>query len=296
MSLLNPKSVSFLAALLGTALAASAAAPAAPAAKPAAPAAAPATPAAAPAPASAAKTAGPGDPVAIIRKKDGELQKLLREKPAKTERIKVLINGIFDFEELGKKALGPDLWKGMSPDQQKRFVKAFREMVENSSVKKLEAYQSDSASYDPPELREGKANVTSHVFSKGQESIVVYKLIVKDGEWKAWDLVIDDLSTAGNYGDQFKKILQTSDMDGLIARLEKKAAGTDAKPADNVKAKSEKAAAKPATAAPAAGPKAAPAKPATPAPAAKEAASGAAPAKPASPAAPAKPAAPAPKP
>jgi phospholipid transport system substrate-binding protein len=184
--------------------------------------------------------------VAIIRKKDAELQKLLREKPANTDRIKVLINGIFDFEELGKKALGPELWKGMSPDQQKRFVKAFREMVENSSVKKLEAYQSDSTAYDQPELRETKATVTSHVYSKGQESIVVYKLFIKDGEWKAWDLIIDDLSTAGNYGDQFRKILQTSNMDGLIARLEKKAAGTDGKATESVKSKSEKAASAPA--------------------------------------------------
>jgi phospholipid transport system substrate-binding protein len=206
-------------------------------------------------PAAATKAAsaqqGPGDPVAIIRKKDSELQKLLREKSVKTDRIKVLINGIFDFEELGKRALGSDRWASMPADQQQRFVKAFKEMVETSSVKKLEAYQSDSTTYEPANIREGTgqkgptATVTSHVFSKGQESIVTYKLLVKDGEWKAWDLVIDDLSTAGNYGDQFRKILQSSDMDGLIARLEKKAAGSaEGKPADSVKSKSEKAARK----------------------------------------------------
>lgn len=252
-------------------------------AAPAAPAASKSTPAAtAPAPAAiaaakpaSAATAGPGDPVAIIRKKDAELQKLLRDKTAKTDRIKALINGIFDFEELGRKALGPELWKSMSADQQKRFVKAFREMVENSSVKKLEAYQSDSTAYEPADIRDSKATVTSHVFSKGQESIVTYKLLIKEGEWKAWDLVIDDLSTAGNYGDQFKKILQTSNIEGLIARLEKKAAGGDGKPvssrapADNVKAKSEKAASSPPAAQDAA--KKTPAKvaPATPAAPAK---------------------------
>lgn len=268
-----------LAGLLALGLAA---APASSAPTPAA-----ATASTAPVSAPSAAKGTPGDPVAVIRKKDAELQKLLREKPNKTDRIKILINGIFDFEELGKKALGPDQWKVMTPDQQKRFVKAFKEMVENSSVKKLEAYQSDSTAYEPPDLREGAgpkgptASVTSHVFSKGQESIVTYKLIVKDGEWKAWDLVIDDLSTAGNYGDQFRKILQTSNMEGLIARLEKKAAGTDGKPTDSVKAKSEKAAAAPASPAapktPAAAPaKAAPAKPSS-------GAQGAAPAAPAQP-------------
>jgi phospholipid transport system substrate-binding protein len=184
----------------------------------------------------------PGDPVAVIKKKDTELQALLRDKVAskQTGRIKVLINGIFDFEELGKHALGPDTWKTMTPDQQKRFVKAFKEMVENASVKKLEVYQSDSSNYEAPDLGDGKASVTAHVFSKGTESVVTYKLLAKDGGWKAWDLIIDDLSTARNYGEQFHKILQTSNIDGLIAKLAKKAAGAvDGKPADSLKAKSE---------------------------------------------------------
>jgi phospholipid transport system substrate-binding protein len=192
-----------------------------------------------------AVSAAPGDPVAVIKKKDAELQKMLRDKAAskKTDRIKFLINDIFDFEELGRRALGNETWKASTPDQQKRFVKAFREMVENASVKKLEVYQSDSSTYDPPEISEGKASVTAHVYSKGTESIVTYKLLAKDTTWKAWDLVIDDLSTARNYGEQFRKILQTSNMDGLIAKLEKKGSGaSDGKPADSIKSKSEKAA------------------------------------------------------
>jgi phospholipid transport system substrate-binding protein len=193
-------------------------------------------------------SAAPGDPVAMIKKKDAELQKMLRDKAAskQTDRLKVLINGIFDFEELGRRALGPEIWKTMTPDQQARFVKAFKGMVENASVKKLEAYQSDSTTYDAPEITDGKANVTSHVFSKGTESIVTYKLQARDTTWKAWDLIIDDLSTARNYGEQFRKILQTSDMNGLIAKLEKKGSGvSDAKTTDSMKAKSEKGAAAP---------------------------------------------------
>ena len=204
--------------------------------------------------------ANPGDPVAIIKKKDAELQKMLRDKDAvgkadakKTDRLKVLINGIFDFEELGRRALGPETWKTMTPDQQKRFVKAFREMVENASVKKLEVYQSDSASYEAPQISDGKANVTAHVWSKGTESVVTYKLLAKDTTWKAWDLIIDDLSTARNYGEQFKKILQTSNVDGLIAKLEKKASeSAGSAPADNLKASSERV--------PGAAPKSVPAK------------------------------------
>jgi phospholipid transport system substrate-binding protein len=182
-------------------------------------------------------------PVEIIRAKDKELQQLLRDKNVskQTARVKVLINGIFDFEELGRRALGPATWAKMSATQKPRFVKAFKAMVENSSVKKLEAYTSDSTRYEAADINGEKATVTAHVYSKGSESVVVYKLWMKNGEWKAWDLVIDDLSTAGNYGDQFRTILKTNTIDNLIGRLESKAkndAGATAAPVtDNVKSK-----------------------------------------------------------
>ncbi len=187
--------------------------------------------------------------IAFFRTKDAELQKLLRSEKTdekaeeKTERIKFLINGIFDFEELGKRALGVKTWGSMEPVQKERFTKAFKNMVENASVKKLEVYRSDSTVYDKPELKQDKASVTTHVYSNGQVSIIVYKLFRKGEEWKAWDLVIDDLSTARNYGEQFRKILAKSDMNALITKLEDRSDSTNGpltSKTDNVKAKSEK--------------------------------------------------------
>jgi phospholipid transport system substrate-binding protein len=169
--------------------------------------------------------AAPADPVTKIRTQDAELQKLLRDKNVsqQTTRVKALINGIFDFEELGRRALGTASWNKMTAAQKTRFVKAFKAMVENSSVKRLEAYSSDSTRYEPAVVNGERATVKASVYSKGSVSLVEYKLHLKDGEWRAWDLVIDDLSTAGNYGDQFRKILQKNTFDNLIERLEKRA-------------------------------------------------------------------------
>jgi phospholipid transport system substrate-binding protein len=188
-----------------------------------------------------AKVTASSDPVSLIRTKDVELQKLLREK--KTDghraRLKELINGIFDFAELGKRSLGRKVWDEATEKQREDFVKSFKAMVENSSLKKLDAYRSDSTRYDAAEGDEDKTEVVAHVWNKGTESLVVYKLRADGGSWKAWDLVIDDLSTARNYNEQFRKILEKHGIDELIARLEKKAA-EDADPptkkADNVKA------------------------------------------------------------
>jgi phospholipid transport system substrate-binding protein len=42
-------------------------------------------------------------------------------------------------------------------------------------------------------------------------------------KWKVWDLVIDDLSTARNYKEQFSKILKDKSFAELIDVISKKA-------------------------------------------------------------------------
>lgn len=187
------------------------------------------------------------DPVVLIQAKDRELQMLLarnRDTSVKedlTPQIKLLINGIFDFDELARKSLGSKNWKELSSQKRERFTKAFRGMVENASVRKLEVYESDTTTYEKPEIEDDKATVVAHAMSDGVETILVYKLHKVDGRWKAWDLEIDDLSTYRNYREQFRKILETKSIDDLIALLEKKAKEEGkARKADNMKNNSEK--------------------------------------------------------
>ena len=172
--------------------------------------------------------AGKTSPLELIKTKDIELQKKLKENKAKPsakikEDLKVLINSIFDFKKMGEKALPSSVWKGLEPAKQEEFVTNFKMMVENSSVKKLEVYESDSTVYDKPEVKTKKAKVTAHVWSKNKESILVYKLHNVEGQWKAWDLVIDDLSTVRNYREKFKKELKTKSFDELLQLVKDKA-------------------------------------------------------------------------
>ncbi len=168
------------------------------------------------------------DPVGLIRAKDTELRGLLKQQkkaatPERREKIKTLINSVFDFKELGRRALPSATWKGASPEQQKKFVDEFRRMVENNSVKQLDSYESDSSRYEPAKINGDKGEVTVKMWNKGNMSVVVYKLKLENGQWRAWDFVIDDLSTMRNYRDQFAKILKEKDLDGLIETISKKA-------------------------------------------------------------------------
>ena len=171
------------------------------------------------------------DPVAAIKKKDTELQALLKKSShnaKEMERVKSLLNDSFDFELLAKKSLSAKDWNAQDEASQQKFVAEFQRMVRNSSAKRLELYRADSTIYEPAKMKGAEeARVTAHLWNKGKESVLEYKMSLVDGKWKAWDLVIDDLSTARNYKDQFSQILKTKSFAELIDVISKKADETE---------------------------------------------------------------------
>lgn len=167
------------------------------------------------------------DPVAAIKKKDGELQTLLKKSnrsSKETDRVKTLLNDSFDFALLAKKSLSASDWNAQDAATQEKFVAEFQRMVRNSSAKRLELYRADSTIYEPAKMKgDDGARVVAHLWYKGKESVLEYKMSLVNGSWKAWDLVIDDLSTARNYKDQFSQILKTKSFAELIDVISKKA-------------------------------------------------------------------------
>ena len=171
------------------------------------------------------------DPVAAIKKKDGELQTLLKKSnhtAKEKERVKDLLSDSFDFGMLAKKSLSAKDWDAQDAASQEKFVTEFKRMVRNSSAKRLELYRADSTIYEPAKMKkEGEARVVAHLWNQGKETVLEYKMSQVDGKWMAWDLVIDDLSTARNYKDQFSQILKTKSFADLIDIISKKADEAD---------------------------------------------------------------------
>ncbi len=167
------------------------------------------------------------DPVAAIKKKDGELQALLKKSShtaKEKERVKELLSESFDFEMLAKKSLSAKDWEAQDAASQEKFVTEFKRMVRNSSAKRLELYRADSTIYEPAKMKkDSEARVVAHLWNKGKESVLEYKMSLVGGKWMAWDLVIDDLSTARNYKDQFSQILKNKSFADLIDIISKKA-------------------------------------------------------------------------
>ena len=170
-------------------------------------------------------------PVQIIQKNDKELQTLIKKSnlsAKEKDRIRVLLSDVFDFTLLAEKSLPKKIWKDLNDESRKTFTSEFERMVRNSSAKKLEMYRSDSTRYEEPKMKKAdECRLTSHLWYKGKETVLEYRMNLVNGQWKAWDLIIDDLSTARNYKEQFGKILETKTFAELAEIIRKKADQTE---------------------------------------------------------------------
>lgn len=169
------------------------------------------------------------DPVEAVRTRNDEVKRILLAAgepvdAATRERLKDVINGLLDFDELSSRALGRH-WDARTDQEKRDFVSVFRQLIRNSSVKKLGAYRSDSVRYEQPTIDDEFAILTTTVFKNGKSAEVVYHLHLVDGAWLAYDIVVDGSSTARTYRDSFnRQIRKTSYQemyDKLVERLAK---------------------------------------------------------------------------
>ena len=149
----------------------------------------------------------------------------LKPEARKNERdaqLRQVIEPRFDFEEMAKRSLGSH-WQGRSQEEQGKFVTLFANLLAESYLDKIESYVGEKFVY----LRETQDGEFSEVAikiidKKGEEVPINYKLRSAKGNWKIYDLVIENVSLVNNYRSQFNRILTTASFDELLQRLQEK--------------------------------------------------------------------------
>lgn len=143
---------------------------------------------------------------------------------AKIEKIRSIINEIFDYTELSRRTLGRD-WAKFNPAQQQEFIKLFSDLLEKTYADRLLAYSNEKVVFDKENmLNEGQAEVFSNVFTADGKKIPLdYRLILKEGQWRVYDVIIEGISLVRNYRDQFRDILAKNPPDQVLKVLRDKA-------------------------------------------------------------------------
>jgi len=136
-------------------------------------------------------------------------------------RLKQIILPRFDFSEMARRSLG-NHWSGLK-ERENEFVAAFVQFAEASYMNALGSYRGEKMIYGREEVDNNFAEVDTQVIGSGGEATPInYRLHLVRGQWKVYDVVIDQISLVSNFHSQFGRILQTASMDELMRRLREK--------------------------------------------------------------------------
>ncbi len=165
------------------------------------------------------------DPNKMVSAKYDEIQTIIKtDKSDESVRAKVakVLQSFTDFRQFGKLTLKRD-WKDLSDKQRDLFVQRYQLLIEKSYLKHFKANQKLEVGFRGEALhRKGKAKVVTTVKSGDTEADVDYKLHQLDGQWRAYDIVIDDVSLMRSYRKQFGKIMKRDGFDKLIEKMNQK--------------------------------------------------------------------------
>jgi len=143
----------------------------------------------------------------------------------KKEKLRLIYNNLFDDVEMGKRTLSRN-WNNMNTAQRQEFVKLFRQVLEKAYVDKILDYTNEKVVFDKETmLSETQAEVQTRVITSSKEIPISYRAILKDGSWKVYDVVIENVSLVLNYRTQFNEILAKNTPEQLLEILRKKVKG-----------------------------------------------------------------------
>ena len=150
-----------------------------------------------------------------------------RFKPAaktreRRDQLKQILFARFDFTEMSRRALGAN-WRRRTPQEQEEFVRLFTELLEHAYAATIESYTDEKIVYVGEKVDGNYAEVNSKILtSKGQEFSIDYKTRVSGGEWKVYDVVVENISMVNNFRSQFNRVINNSSYEELVHRLKEK--------------------------------------------------------------------------
>jgi phospholipid transport system substrate-binding protein len=135
--------------------------------------------------------------------------------------VRRIATDLFDFDEISRRALSRH-WTARSPEEQAEFVRLFTDLLERTYLGRIESYSGEKIVYMGETVDGPFATVRSKVVTRRRgETPLDYRLHLRDGRWKVYDVLIDHVSFVATYRSEFGRILQKESYAALVDRLRK---------------------------------------------------------------------------
>jgi phospholipid transport system substrate-binding protein len=142
-----------------------------------------------------------------------------------TQFVNEIIMPHTDFDRISALVLGP-IWKTATNDERARFKQEFQTLLIRTYSRAFVEFRDWTIRFLPLEMEAGatKAVVKTEVLQPGIQPVAVnYRMVQSQGNWKAYDIMIEGVSLVTNYRTTFTNEVKTKGslsavIDGLAKR------------------------------------------------------------------------------
>jgi phospholipid transport system substrate-binding protein len=170
-----------------------------------------------------------GDPTSLVKETVGQVLEVLSDKQMSQElrqrRVIEIVAGRFDFTDMARSSLGYN-WKKLSTAQQEQFVPLFTAFMEGAYLDKIDSYSGQKVQFvgqNAMEATTGEVKSVVQPADSSDQPIQINYLVKQTyGDWKVYDVTVDDISITANYRNQFTRMIDQQGFDGLMSAMRKK--------------------------------------------------------------------------
>ncbi len=171
-----------------------------------------------------------GVPLDTVRAHVNSVMEVLRDpklkpeaaKEIKKEKLRAIYGRMFDEVELSRRTLARN-WNSLNDAQRQEFIPLFRQVLEKAYIDKILAYRNEKIVFERESLlSESQAEIQTRIVTSSKEIPINYRVILRDGAWRVYDVLVENVSLVQNYRSQFNDILSKNAPDKLLEILRKK--------------------------------------------------------------------------
>jgi phospholipid transport system substrate-binding protein len=150
---------------------------------------------------------------------------VLQQDNLSNKEKKVLVSGrvqeFLNVASMSQRTLG-SYWQGATEQQRERFSSLFIKVLEGTYLNRIGDYSGGSVQYLKQRVKGDKAIIDTKFVTEELGIPVQYKMILVNGTWQVFDVVIEGVSLIRNYRSSYGEIIRKDGYDGLFALMEQK--------------------------------------------------------------------------
>jgi len=137
------------------------------------------------------------------------------------QQIEKVIGNRIAYDEMAKRSLGPQ-WTQLNDEERQEFVRLYAQLLRDTYSSRFDHYSDERVEFLKETLQGDYAEVKTRLTSSKVSLDVDYRMLQRAGDWRVYDIVVDEISLVHSYREQFNKIIRTSSYEELVAKLRQK--------------------------------------------------------------------------